>query len=112
VGGVYDVSPRYRGRQFRDIPQICAVHLERARERAPLRTRLPPALYAAHDRKLIEIFYWHRTVLRTTARRDFSRAQVVCINSKTRRKGGGSPGDVAVGFLMKKRQNGRLNVIF
>jgi hypothetical protein len=31
-GGVYDVSPRYRGQPFRDIPQIGAapaVHLER-----------------------------------------------------------------------------------
>jgi hypothetical protein len=88
---VYDVSPRYSGRRFRDIPQIGvapAVHLERARERVPLRTRLP--LHST--RPAIETdwnFYWRRTVLRTTARQDFSRTQVVCINSKTGRKGGG-----------------------
>jgi hypothetical protein len=44
--------------------------------------------------------------------RDFSRAKVVCINSKTGRKGLGSTGDAAAGLLMKKRQNGHLNVIF
>ncbi len=41
---VYDVSPRYRGRRFWEQAQIGAapaVHLERARERAQLRTRLP-----------------------------------------------------------------------
>jgi hypothetical protein len=37
---------------------------------------------------------------------------VVCINSKTGRKGGGSAEDAAAGLLTKKRQNGRLNVIF
>jgi hypothetical protein len=42
-----DVSPRYRGCRFRDIPQIgaaLAVHLDRAREWARLRTRLPCTL--------------------------------------------------------------------
>ncbi len=42
---VYDMSPRYRGCRFWKIPQIAAapaVQLERERERAQLRTHLPP----------------------------------------------------------------------
>jgi hypothetical protein len=52
---MYDMSPRYTGHRFREIPQIGAVpavHLERARVRARLRTRLPPALYMSQYRKL------------------------------------------------------------
>ncbi len=42
---MYDAIPRYRGRRFREHAEIGAaptVHLGRARERARLRTRLPP----------------------------------------------------------------------
>jgi hypothetical protein len=101
--GGFEIFPRSGG---------ACCPLRKSERAGPTENPPPPALYAARDGKLIGIFYWRRTVLRTTARRDFSRAQVVCINSKTGRKGGGSAGDVMVGFLMKKRPNGRLNVIF
>jgi hypothetical protein len=41
---------------------------------------------------------WHRTVLRTMARRDFSRPRVVCNSSKTKWKGGGVRREAAADF--------------
>ncbi len=84
---MYDVSPRYRGRRFWEHALIGAaptIHLERAREKARMRTRHPPALYPARDRKLIGML--------TDGR-------------------GGRQGSDAAGFLTKKRQNVRQNVI-
>jgi hypothetical protein len=53
-----------------------------------------------------------RTALRTTARWDFSRAQVVCNTSKTGRKWECRNVSTATELLIQKRQNGRQNVIF
>jgi hypothetical protein len=55
---------------------------------------------------------WRRTSLRTTARRDFSRHQVVCIHSKTKRKGRDRQYVFAARLLTKKRQNGRKTSFF
>ncbi len=57
-------------------------------------------------------FYWRRTALRTTARRDFSRARVVRNSCKTGRKWGWWHSSDATELLTKIRQNGRQNDVF
>jgi hypothetical protein len=85
---VYVELPRYRGRQFREHAQIGAAPRSSERERenqARLRTRRPPALYVARDRKLIGMLTGG---------------------------GGGRQGGTAAGFLTKNRQKVSQNVIF
>jgi hypothetical protein len=68
---------------------------------------LPPlALYAARDQKFIGMLTECHTALRTTARQNFSRAGVVCNDSKTGRKQEGQQGCTETEVLMKKCQNG------
>jgi hypothetical protein len=86
---MYDVSPRYRGRRFREHTQIGAaptVNLERTRETVPTVNLPPPALYAARDRKLIGML--------------------------TGGGGGGQQGDEANGFPTKNRQKVSQNIVF
>jgi hypothetical protein len=78
---------------------------------ARLRTRHPPHSTRPGTWNSSE-FYWRHTSLRTTARRDFSRARVVRNSCKTGRKQGCRQSSDATEFLMKKRQNGRQNVVF
>jgi hypothetical protein len=85
------------------------VYLDRARhdwKPASPRTLRDP------EREIDRNVAWRRTALRTTARQDFSRARVVCKNSKTGSKRGGRNGSAVTELLTKKRQTGRQNVIF
>jgi hypothetical protein len=85
--------------------------LRKSERAGPTENPPPPTLYMACDRKLIGIFDWRRTILQTTAWRDFSLARVVCMCSKTGWRGGCGRGATAW-LLTKIRQNGRQNVIF
>ncbi len=86
-----------------------AVHLESARESAPVRARHPWTLHAPGLES-----YWNPDCrsagLRTTARQDFYHHHVVCNSSKTERKEG-RQGITAAGLLTKIHQNGHQNVI-
>ncbi len=69
-----------------------------------MRTHLPPHFMWPGTRNWSE-FDWRHTALRTTAQRDFSRAQVVCNNSETGRKRGWQQSSGATELLTKKHQN-------
>jgi hypothetical protein len=62
----------------------------RKRDRAgPTENSSPPALYRPRPETDWNVDRRH-TGLRTTSQQDFSRPRVVCIHSKTKRKGGGA----------------------
>jgi hypothetical protein len=98
--------------QFQESTQnggAILLYLERARpdwEPASPRTLRSPG------QEIDKNVAWRRTALRTTARRDFSRARVVCNTSKTGRKQECRNVSATTELLMKKRQNGCQNVIF
>ncbi len=68
------------------------VHLEREREQGPNWEPASPCTLCSLGPETDWNVNWHCTTLRTTARRDFSSARVVCNSSKTGLKQGGSAG--------------------
>ncbi len=89
-----------------------AVHLGRAREQAPLRTRHPqhsvrPGTGSDWNPD------WQHTKMWTTTQQDFSRPIVVCNRMKKPSRRGGSKNRVApAGLLRKIQQSGCQNLIF
>ncbi len=100
---VSGICPEQRGNIYKST--------EKERETCPTESPPPPALSRPGTWHWLE-FYWRRTVLWTTAWRDFSRARVVRNNCKTGRKRGWRQSSVATELLTKKRQNGHQNVVF
>ncbi len=112
---MYDVSPCYRGRRFRELAQIGAVSavlLERAREQARLRKRHPPGILRSPGPQTDWNSDWRCTGLQITAWQDFSHPQGVCNSSKTEQKGGGWQGGATVRLLAKLHPNVHQNIIF
>ncbi len=111
---MYDVVPRYRGRRFRKIPHIGAapaVHLERARERAQLRTCLPQHSTRPPTGNWLEFMtgaapYCGPRPGGTSSSLGWS---VYAVKPGGR---GGAAEDAAAWLLTKIRQNGHQNVIF
>ncbi len=105
---VYDVSLRYRVCRFRELAQIGAaptVHLEEQEIRPDCEPTIPRTL---NSPGLKTDWYsdWHRAGLWTPAWPDFSCPRLVCISSKTERKGGGGQqGGATAWLLMKIHQN-------
>jgi hypothetical protein len=101
---VYDASPGYRGRWFREHAHISAM---------PFGKNLPPPC-TLHSQGLETDWYsdWWRAGLQTTARPDFSCPGLVCNSSKAERKGGGRQGGAAAGLLTNIRQKVCQNAIF
>jgi hypothetical protein len=93
---------RFRFRESAQNSEAILLYLERVRpdwEPASPRTLRSPG------REIDRNVACHRTTLRTTARRDFSCALVVCNSSKTSRKGECWNVSAATELLTKKCQN-------
>ncbi len=114
-GGVYDVSPRYRGRWFWELAQIGAVptvHLERVRHQTQLRTCYPSTLRCLGPEKKNAILTGIAPHCGPQPSGTSPALGWSILAVKPSRRGGGQQGSVAAGLPTKICQNAPKNIIF